>query len=608
MDLKKQQQLKKLEKIAQKYSEKKEKHEENKKRERSLIPIPRKNTDKNALEQDDNLETATNTKLPSKEIKECVPIDNVVKNELKLDKCQNLYVDKSLKNMNKDSKPRVVGIQKNNLSNLLKEASSPVREIIKEPSRKEQKMKSKHKEARKIIKESTMSLDSLEESQQDSARNCHSIGINTELLCVPCVIHDNAEQKLSARMTKKYYKTSSDTIEPKIELLYKNPVIVSSCETQCREPFDSGDSKENVSIFDSSTYTASNSSNFVMDNIDPTVKYDESDNVLNSFLTNTFVNKVLNNDKIENKTTKDLKSEDDNEIFDENYERDVSNDKILNCSVEHKSDAEHSHRIECRFGSGETYTKFTENQADLDEFINLTDKMIVNHNFDGELFEIDKDINGMHTPKTNSLDSINKSDMTNEESPQSKVKFSDTFAELKNNFKKLLDTAGGGIKEALNESNFPDKSIIEDVDNTVKVCDMEHITVYGLKLYEQKTIVDTKATSDTQDSPKDFKLPSIAENNKPERKSVCNKKRMQRIYKPNRKYKMLADQKRSTKDNQTFIVNSDDNSDNQSVSSEAPPFKLPRIEINATRLEYIIPSYGHAHNPYSFSAVAFMLE
>lgn len=43
---------------------------------------------------------------------------------------------------------------------------------------------------------------------------------------------------------------------------------------------------------------------------------------------------------------------------------------------------------------------------------------------------------------------------------------------------------------------------------------------------------------------------------------------------------MFADQTRSNKEYQTFIIkkNNDDNSDGQSVSSEAPPLKLPRIE------------------------------
>lgn len=53
---------------------------------------------------------------------------------------------------------------------------------------------------------------------------------------------------------------------------------------------------------------------------------------------------------------------------------------------------------------------------------------------------------------------------------------------------------------------------------------------------------------------------------------------------------MLSEQNRTNTENQTFIVkeNEDDKSDEQSITNEAPPLKLPRIENK--RLEYNIPS------------------
>ncbi|CAF4879532.1 unnamed protein product [Pieris macdunnoughi] len=380
------------------------------------------------------------------------------------------------------------------------------------------------KETVKKLKESTMSLDSLEDCppKSDREQRSQSIGINTELLCpcVPCVIHDTSSDKTKSknRSSSTTNKTRVDKTDellentitvpsPSVELLFKNLTMVSSCDisTDLREQNDHDDIVHNL-----------------------------SENSIPNYPTES--KELCKNPAYEG------------EIFEENYERDLSEDSF-ECDnkkeIEIKEDENETNLIS-RHGSGDTYTKFMDNPADLEEFLTLTDNMMTCETKCQE--EFSKNIEDLHTPKTNSIESIC---LKNNDNITMKHNFSESFEELKNNFKDLLQEA----------QEFPPSNSEE----TRKVSDLEHITVYELKLYEQE-----ENTKDVPIEPdKKIKLPSIAENNKGPQKGKNN---IASIYKDNRKVKM---QKRTDKDYQTYIIKErrDESSD------EAPPLKLPRIEL-----------------------------
>ncbi|CAB3234116.1 unnamed protein product [Arctia plantaginis] len=576
LNAKKKQQLKKLEEIASKYSEE------------------------------------MNTKVEKKGyLKKSVDRSHIpVPNKLNLKKVEN--------KLNRNLEIKTEGKEDNDLPKVVIEKSKP---LTVEPSEttvvgKKQvpvkRKKSKTKMDSVKVKENSMSLDSLEENpgnsnSLNSDRNCQSIGINTELLCVPCVIHDNLDQKKEYAMQKKGNKTKKHSIdlksfrerddcvqEPKVELLYRNPTIVHSGEgisNYITENF----SNSNIDI---SICTASTSGNLISDEIDSTVNLDHcntSESKLNSISNKldsykkvkiNFTDSEKHNSAISiTPRTDEVTSEEhieeinnnlSEERFEETYERDISAE-LSNDSVEEKYDDENEddvHEIECRHGSGETYTKFTENPADLLEFMNITDKLLTNDHIDNESSNIDQDLQNIHTPKTNSIETIQELNVD-----PHKHHFSDTFEELKSDLKELLQSSRNTdnvIKKTdkvdVHESN-------ENICTASKVVDdMEHITVYKLKFYDQKQ----NENITTDEATPQFRLPSITETKTPGRREPCSKKKVQNMYKSNKKYRMLGDQTRNEKEYQTFIVTDSvdnvDHSDDRSVSSDAPPLKLPRIE------------------------------
>lgn len=453
-----------------------------------------------------------------------------------------------------------------------------------------------------------MSLDSLEECPLTAGsvdRNCNSVGINTELLCVPCVIHNTLDQKKNSKKNTNNIKEKisardpdNNISEPKVELLYKNPTILNSVELKIKDKYekDTYDKQSLInSNFERSIVTPSTSGNLMSDELESTTDINSQEILetdLNLQIEEEVEIKISNiNISESNRDTSSEKIDEDihclsEEHFEENYEHDISGE-LFNDSIENKFDDENnteSQEIECRHGSGETYTKFIEDPADLEEFMNLTDKLMKNDHPEQEFSSVDKDIDNFHTPKTNSIEAINKqSDINNTDPP--KHVYSDTFEELKNNLRDLLEGAGGTINDVKKtDENYKDKSSKYMCDTNRNICDMEHITVYERKFSENN--FDEMKPTNEENHP--FKLPSIKESNKPGTKVECNKKRMQKLYKPSRKYKMLGEQTRTHKEYQTFIVkqNSNENSDGQSVSSDAPPFKLPRIENK--RLDYFV--------------------
>lgn len=478
--------------------------------------------------------------------------------------------------------------------------------IIVEVNEKEKRTKRKtiKKETVKAVKESTMSLDSLEDALPNSAKDKsrQSIGINTELMCpcIPCVIHDGVDTKVTTKTqflpdqtTNKNNLVSDKKLpEPKVELLYKNLTMVSSCDIQSMVYRNEPELKEDTSVsnFEHSKKSPSSSNNLTFNHVECKSESYQSKSMESKFTERTEIFHNEENNKeitaINRKSKEDIVCEKtDEEIqrlsaedYEENYERDMSefDDSIENHNSEDKLNQQND--VMCRHGSGDTYTKFTEDPADLEEFMNITDKMMTRNDFSKESLEMAKQVNNLHTPQTNSIESINKDDSNKDNSnTDAKHNFSDSLEELKNNLKDLLDGAGDDIKDAFKEDE-------KDAAKR-KVSDMEHITVYELKFYEWKPgDVETPVKEVN-----DLKLPSIAVNNKPERKGSCNKQKIQKIYKPDRKYKMLGEDKRGGKEYKTFIKEDNDDSDGQSISAEAPPLKLPRIEPKRLDTLFISP-------------------
>ncbi|XP_060804885.1 uncharacterized protein LOC106134326 isoform X6 [Amyelois transitella] len=563
LNVKKQQQLKKLEELANKYKEKSVKEAadiSNKKTvDKSQIPLVKKK-DVGSFKRNNNQSCES---VSTSDVKSEVGVMKQTKTKLRI---ATKIQEKSVMNSNAKEKAKV-----------------KIRKL-----------------SGKLAKENSMSLDSLEDASKKSDKNCQSIGINTELLCpsIPCIIYENPEMKKSSKNRKTRSKeinnvlklTDTCTPEPKIELLYKNLTVVSSCDIEAKlDSVKESFSKEYNTTTESNDYitTPSMSDQLISDFTDSTSNIFKG-NIpsvdVGGQKVDTFANVKFNSQITEE--TYQVSEQNCGESqypsvenLEENYGRDISAE-TFNDSIEQNGDNEFVEDNFSRHGSGETYTKFTENADDLEEFLNITDKMISNKSHNN-MSEIEKEMENICTPKTNSLEAINSNSLENMAADSEKHIFSDTFQELKNNLKELLKSA--------NRESVETDTLVTNIDETSKnVCDMEHITVYGLKFYdnvasgpsEQKLIPENMALQLEEKYVQEnkvplLKLPNISENNKFENKLKCNKKRMQRIYKPNRKFEMLSQQNRA----KTFIKNEqEENSDGQSITSEAPPLKLPRIE------------------------------
>lgn len=548
--VKKQQQLKKLEEIANKYKDKNEKEikelkdvKRETKRDKSSIPVPKQKIVSKMVDTVHNKPNATNNES------------------------------------SESTNPKVKNsrYKQNTPNSITPRKDTPRKEVKKDPTDKNKKSKPKEKEMKKITKESSMSIDSLDEPIPESSKNRQSIGINTELLCVPCVIHGTTDMIPKKKPKTKATITKEELSEPEIELLYKNPIILSSCEMQIQGLSETTESV-NISTSKNSFITASISDNYTFDGLDSTkdntIKTDNKVELTGSIT--DFVDEKPN----DYPTSAHLKTDEENiltDFFDENDEQNISNEMYDDDNTGLESESKSDNDIKCHFGSGNTYTKFTEDPADLEEFINITDKLLVNHAYNSNQQEIEADVNNLHTPRTNSIEAIEvNNDFDEVEVKQTDPTSSNTFEELKSYFNALLGNAGP--KEVIKKTE-------ELVDDTVtrKVENMEHITVYELN--EEKTIHQEQLNKTEQDL--EFKLPSINESNRSQGK-IKNASKNINIYKSNRKYKLLAEENRRSR---TFINESKktEDSDTQSVSSEAPPVKLPRIENKKERLGYFVP-------------------
>ncbi|XP_037877323.1 probable serine/threonine-protein kinase nek3 isoform X2 [Bombyx mori] len=528
---KRQQQLQKLEEIGNRYNERTQKQQNNvkainEKPDKSLIPKPKHVT----VKKENKTELS---KLDNKNVK---------------DKDEENIIDSLNPNNTKQTTP----VNKTSIKMSNKEK--------KKIDENKKKLNVNEKKKRQSMKESSMSLDSLEETPLPSSnsKKQQSVGINTELLCVPCVIHDAPDESKNYNTQSKFLpkKSCNNSVvsDVQVEMLYENPVMMHKIKTKKA-------SKE----LPAAIHNIANST-------EDKSFHDSTDSIVN-----LEPMEPLNNDNI----ILDSSNNDNVSVIDEKYENEVCKDgdeKVNynlcvdnieeNYTLDLSDEDEEDGNLERRHGSGETYTKFTENPADLEEFMNITDKMLATQTSN---VEIENQIYDLSTPQTNSIEALNNS-TENLENPisEDRHEFSETFDELKKNFKMLLDGAGDNIQNVINK----DLQLKQEAEK--KVCDMEHIIVYELNNASRQSTKDKEHRE--KKKPK-LSLPDITQNNKTTRISG-NKKRMQKICAHSNKNKMFADQTRSNKEYQTFIIkkNNDDNSDGQSVSSEAPPLKLPRIE------------------------------
>ncbi|XP_061718552.1 probable serine/threonine-protein kinase tsuA isoform X2 [Cydia pomonella] len=534
--IKKEQKLKKLEEIANKYNEQQakaaeEKEEENKKRkEKRQIPILKRVVNKNVK--------------PKNEITE--PIEKSEPSKV---------TQKPVRKPNAKAKPTI-----------LKSA-----EVTQTDRNKEKNTKNKtRRDTVSLPKENSMSVDSLDDcvtiNPAGNTKFSQTVGINTELFCVPCVIHENVDVKSQScnnknriTLVESARKAKNNVTDNTVELLYKNSTIDSSYNTQATTS--------------STTTTINKSDNYTPEILNDACKVekdevDESDNYFSvNFLSKSEPIdslKVLEDDE-NGKEMFDLSGDHFEDSFEHGSGDNLDNSDGTKYEEENNTENNQSGR---RHGSGDTYTKFTQNPGDLDEFMHLTDEMINSQN----QMELDlaEHIDNLHTPRTVSLETLNDKNLDNADDSDKKKQFSDTFEDLKLDLKQLLQRAGDTVRNTAKQTDRQ-----SDRKENQDVSDMEHITVYGLKYYEQQQ--NKKNSSDDEDST--LKLPSITVTNKPEPKVACTKKRMQKIFKSNRKYILLREQSRDNADNRTFIVAENvRDSDDQSISTEAPPLKLPRIE------------------------------
>ncbi|XP_063386461.1 histone-lysine N-methyltransferase, H3 lysine-79 specific-like isoform X2 [Cydia fagiglandana] len=537
-NIKKEQQLKKLEEIANKYSERQakaaeEKEEEQKKRkEKRQIPVLKRVVNKNVKPKDEIAEPIEKTK-PSK------------------------VTQITVRKPNAKAKPTVLKFK----------------EITQQSRNKEKNTNNKtRRDTVSLPKENSMSVDSLDDcitiNSAGKTKFCQTVGINTELFCIPCVIHENVDvkgqscnNKNRTSLVESARKAKDNITDNTVELLYKNSTIDSSYNTQATT------SSTTTTINKSDNYTSEISNDTCQVEKDDV---DESDNQFSANLLSK--SEPIDSFKaIEDDDNGKEILDQSGDHFEDSFEHDASGDNLDN-SDETKYEEENSaeqNQSGRRHGSGDTYTKFTEKPGDLDEFMHLTDEMINSQN-QMEL-DLEKHIANLHTPRTVSLETLNNKNLDNVDDTDKTKQFSDTFEDLKLDLKQLLKRAGETV--ILNSATQTDRQ--SDKKENQEVSDMEHITVYGLKHYTQQQ--NKRISSNDEDSTP--KLPSITVTNKPEPKVACTKKRMQKIFKSNRKCVLLREQSRDNADNRTFIVAENvGDSDDQSISTEAPPLKLPRIE------------------------------
>ncbi|CAH0725711.1 unnamed protein product, partial [Brenthis ino] len=527
LNVKKRKQLKKLEEIANKYAEK-NKNTQEKSNEKSY----NKSVNKNEISSKSQIPVPKKVML-----KEAKQIENELCSESKSDHSKNIHE-----------------------SNVQLSKPSP-------------KTKTKEKQySSKKIKESTMSLDSLDEPIDTKQRkNCQSVGINTELLCpcVPCVIHETDNTPLTKKQNNNIKFTANvvnlkyskkDDLNQVVELLYKNPNMVSSCDIEIKKINED----INLNETESAKYFSKQSVTDTCKSFNDNQFCIKEDSVkITNAIENTVIPDVAESKQIILENSNDNISHLSIENIEENYEHDLSEENFEDSFDDKKNisnEEEDSKNRICRHGSGDTYTKFSEDPADLEEFLSLTDKMIDDHEKrEAQKSDIEQCIENIHTPRTNSMESMIKDVADKKEivSPRLKPLFSDTFEELKSNLKDILNV-GSDETDIINNN--------KNVDANKKNCDMEHITVYGIKFYDREPTV----ISDSENELK-LKLPSISENNKCTRKDV---KKKSNIYKVNKKCKMLGQHKRSDSDYRTFIIKENQ----EEISDGVPPLKLPRID------------------------------
>ncbi|XP_068617861.1 homeobox protein 2 isoform X6 [Battus philenor] len=535
INVKKKQQLKKLEEIANKYNERKEKT---------------MNSKEKAL------------KYAEEEVKSHIPILRKIGVRSK-DKKPDQRTETNVCKL-KDNKEDINGISSpTKKKSKLDETNTSTK---KQHEKTAKLIKNKNHSNKSTTKESTMSLDSLDDVELDKNNKKNSPYGETEVdllcPCVPCKIYNCPDQKkVGKRKSKPNVKVpntpKNDVIPmkvPSIELLYKNPKINSPCDEESKEV------SETQREYDDHNNNDNNRLPLEMNLNSPSCNHFNK-NVI-------YVNEIkINQDENMSNLPKNSNISDENlnnisvEEFEESYEHDLSAE-MFNDSVEN-ADEEQKNRDISRHGSGDTYTKFSEDPADLEEFFNLTDKMIKEDQAKTEDENFIEDIDKLHTPNSNSIEALIKNDTPLENTE--KHKFSSTLNELKNNLKDILD----------------EKTDIDVVgngkdDTNRKVHDMEHITVFGLKFYENEPI---PSNAPLEENKPDFKLPSISETNNMMKKEQINRNKLSK-----NKYKNFNKPNRKNTEYKTFIVsdNRDDNSDTQSLSSEAPPLKLPRIEVKSS--------------------------
>ncbi|KPI96961.1 Protein FAM164A [Papilio xuthus] len=510
VNVKKKQQLKKLEEITNKYNERKEKIIEEKsglskltEDSKSQIPVIKKTVlQKRRL----NKTTTNSSELGS----------------LKEDDKDTLRSAQKLK------------VDKRNPSSTRKQNDKP-----------EMPKTKKHN-----VKESTMSLDSLDDVQSNKSnnKNCQSIGINTELFCpsIPCKIYSSQEQAKEEKKKTKYYvkelnmqKNSNSLIsDTSVELLYKNPKMEISYDMESKEISESQ--------LDLKEVTHNNT------DLQDAVYVNETEKCSNNSLATT----VSTNEESRNKETENKFDEINNsfEEFEENNNEHDLSAEIFNDSVEDFRQPSTNNEMS-RHGSGDTYTKITEGPTELEEFFNITDEIINSKTAEDKF---DKDMDGLHTPNTISIEALNKTDL--QQQNVDKHEFSDALEELKSDLKDIL------IKT----------TDVNSDDTKTNRHDMEHITVFELKFYEKEFAEEIQTLEEVK--PK-LKLPSISETNNLMTKEQSHRKLL-KTTKSSKKYKSFNKETRNSIENKTFIVNEHqgDNSDAHSISSEAPPLKLPKIE------------------------------
>lgn len=504
-----------------------------------------------------------------------IKIENKATNPKKLQAANKPNVEKTSLPIPKVATNKIVDrrIENSQRNNSINEAKN-VKKELKSPTKAKKVMK---KIVPKLHKSNSISSDSLETNCNMNFKNdiTHTVGTNTDLLCpcVPCVLHNEPETKKTPRNKNKrmshIIKGDSSVLsidnscsDVKVELLYKNPTMVSSCDIQALDEYHNDKSLD------------INPSTTLLTNSD--VQKCASDEI-------TSTNNCVVNDYACNMSTKfsDIVDSLSAENLDDNFEPD---------SIEQYDDSLHEKDLDDNLydddatndhDSGNTYTKFTEDPDNLEEFLNITDKLISTHNYNSVTeFDIENEetCQDLHTPNTNSIEALKKNESNSEinlsESNAVKHNFSDALSGIKEQLQELLtEVVNPNTNNAIGSIVTTCELSDENNENS-RFSDMEHITVYNPK--------DNEQTSNSRVF--EFTLPSITESNRPVSKVTCTKSKMKQMYKSSKKYKMLRDLRKDDRNFKTFIVNEnndDSASECQSICSEAPPLKLPRIETKS---------------------------